>query len=286
MRPLLLCLLAFSAPLAADECADLFQQGHLARAEACLREQARLHGDQAGVWFQLGLARAARGNYRGAADAQRLAVSHAPGFGQAYCALALALRESGQFTEGLGAAEAAVGLLPDYAGAWNLRGNLLMDNGRRDDAEASYRQALSLRPDYPGAWFNLGQLMERGRRWSEAADAYGAAVRLRPAFGEALLARAELALKRNGLDAAEEDFMALTALADWKPEGYWGLERVAADRGWKRRARAWRLRYKGAVAGRDRSLDESRHLGLEEPQPFEPGLPMPEGVAGLPMGGT
>ncbi|HXC62955.1 MAG TPA: tetratricopeptide repeat protein [bacterium] len=286
MPILLLCLAALGAPLAADDCADLFQQGHLARAEACLREQARQHGDQAGVWFQLGLARAARGNYRGAADAQRLAVSHAPDFGQAYCALALALRESSQFTEGLGAAEAAVRLLPDYAGAWNLRGNLLLDNARRDDAEASYRQALVLRPDYPGAWFNLGQLMERGRRWDEARDAYDAALRLRPGFAEALVARAELALKRNGLDEAENDFMALTESADWKPEGYWGLERVAAKRGLARRARSWRLRYKGAVAGRDRRLDESRHLGLEEPQPFEPGLPMPPGVAGLALGPT
>ena len=286
MLPLFLCLAALSAPLAADDCADLFKQGHLAQAEDCLREQARQRPDQAGVWFQLGLARAARGHYRGAADAQRLAVAHDHGFGQAYCALALALRESGQVNEGLGAAEESVRLLPDYAGAWNLRGNLLLDNGRRDDAEASYRQALALRPDYPGAWFNLAQLMERGRRWDEARDAYDAAVRLRPGFAEALYARAELALKRKGLDAAENDFMALTSLAEWKPEGYWGLERVAAKRGLKRRARSWRLRYKGAVAGRDRRLDESRHLGLEEPQPFEPGLPMPAGVAGLPMGGT
>jgi tetratricopeptide (TPR) repeat protein len=264
-----------TAPLPADDCNDRFHAGDLAGAEDCLQEQARLRPDQARAWYRLGLARAARGRYREAADAQRLAVGHAPALGQAYCALALDLRESNQSVEGLIAAREAVRLLPAYAGAWNLLGNLELDNGHRDASYAAYRQALSLRADYPGAWFNLGQLHERGLRIEEARDAYGRALSLKPGFGEARLGRAELALAHGPLDQAEADFTLAAKSRDWEPEGWWGLERVAKARHDAATAADCRRRYKHAVHARDQRLDRLRRAGREDLQPYEPGLPLP-----------
>jgi tetratricopeptide (TPR) repeat protein len=277
LRPLLL-LAALSGPavaLPADDCNDLFHQGALARAEDCLQAQARLRPEQARAWYRLGLVRAARGRYREAADAQRLAVAHAPGLGQAYCALALDLRESNQGVEGLIVAREAVRLLPAYAGAWNLLGNLELDNGRRDEARAAYDRALSLRADYPGAWFNRGQLQERGLQIDAARRDYSQALALKPGFGEARLGRAELDLAHGALAEAEADFSLAAEAGEWQPEGWWGLERVATARGQKARAAECRQRYRQAVRERDRRLDRWRRAGHEELQPFEPGLPLP-----------
>ena len=278
MRLLLLLAalaLAAAAPLVADDCNDLFHQGALASAEACLQAQARQWPQQARAWYRLGLVRAARGRYREAADAQRLAVAHAPGLGQAYCALALDLRESNQSVEGLIVAREAVRLLPAYAGAWNLLGNLELDNGHREGARAAYDQALALRADYPGAWFNRGQLRERGLQIDAARRDYSQALALKPGFGEARLGRGELDLAHGALDEAEADFTLAAQRGEWQPEGWWGLERVAKARGQKARAAECRERYRAAVHERDRRLDRWRHDGHEETQPFEPGLPLP-----------
>jgi tetratricopeptide (TPR) repeat protein len=264
-----------STPLIADDCNELFQQGALTQAEACLQAQARQRPQQARAWYRLGLVRAARGHYREAVDAQRLAVGHAPGLGQAYCALALDLRESNQGVEGLIAAREAVRLLPDYAGAWNLLGNLELDNGHRPEALAAYDRALALRADYPGAWFNRGQLQERGRLLEEARRDYTQALALKPGFGEARLGRGELALAHGPLAEAEADFQMAASSGEWQPEGWWGLERVAKAQGRKARAAECRERYRAAVHERDRRLDRQRMEGHEEVQPYEPGLPLP-----------
>jgi tetratricopeptide (TPR) repeat protein len=264
-----------SLPLAADDCNDRFHGGDLAGAEDCLQQQARLRPDQARAWYRLGLARAARGHYREAADAQRLAVGHAPGLGQAYCALALDLRESNQSVEGLIAASEAVRLLPDYAGAWNLLGVLERDNAHPADALAAYQRALALRPDYVEAWWNLGDLHEHAGRVDEARGAYSRALAIKPDYTDARLYRAELALLHGPLAEAEADFNRLTQGGDFQPEGWWGLERVAKAQGLKARAQDFRQRYKTALRQRDQRLDRLRRSGHEDLQPYEPGLPLP-----------
>lgn len=270
-----LWLAALGGRLVADDCARLFHQGALASAEACLQEQARLQPQRARAWYRLGLVRAARGHYRAAADAQRLAVAHAHELGQAYCALALDLRESNQSVEGLSAAREAVRCLPAYAGAWNLLGNLALDNGLRDLALQAYGRALSLQPDYPGAWFNRAQLMERGRFYDQARQDYSRALAQQPDFAEARLGRAELALAHGSLDDAEDDFRRLTLGGDSQPEGWWGLDRVAKARGQSLDAKRCQERYRETTRDRDRRLDRWRRAGHEDLQPYEPGLPLP-----------
>jgi len=251
-----------------------FRQARLALAESCFERLARRSPDLADAWYQLGLVRAARGRYKDAADAQRLAVAQSPNFGQAYCALALDLRESGQTAEGLVAAREALRLLPNYAGAWNLLGNLQQDLGAKEEAAKSYHAALVLEPRYAGAWFNLAMLLQRENRFAEATTAFGHALDVRPTFAEARLARAELALDEGSLGPARKDFDEVTRIAGWEPEGWWGLHRVAKESQRNAKAADAMLRYRDAVHRRDKVLARAAKAGREQASAYEPGLPL------------
>lgn len=255
--------------------ARLFEQGRLAEAEAGYQRLAQLNPEQAQAWYALGLARAARGHYRDAVDAQRLAVNKSRDFAQAWCALALALRESAQTSEGLLAVRECLRLLPDYAGSWNLHGNLLQDAGRFEEAEQSYRQALELAPGYAGAWYNLAALLEKQGRHREAIDAYGRAYASKDGFAEALLARAELYVDAKDWERARADFEAATRLVGWAAEGYWGLARVAKAEHKKDEETLRLASYRRAVRSRDRAMTHDAEQGIEHPFPYEPGLPLP-----------
>jgi tetratricopeptide (TPR) repeat protein len=257
------------------EAARLFEAGRLREAEARLESLAQHAPQRAEGWFQLGLLRAARGRYRAAADAQRLALARQPGFGQAYCALALDLRESGQSAEGLQAAGRAVELLPDYAGAWNLRANLRRDLGDRDGALADYVRALQLQPRYTGAWINWAQLQADWGRKDEALRGFSSALQADPSCADAWLARGELNLERHALDAAAADFQAASRLAGYEAEGFWGLARVEKARKRREEEEKDLGRYRSAVRRRDKRLEAEKRQGLESPSTYEPGLPLP-----------
>ena len=254
-----------------------FRQNRLPQAESCYERLVRRSPRLADAWYQLGLVRAARGRYKAAADAQRLAVGQASDFGRAYCALALDLRESGQTAMGMGAVREALRLMPDYAGAWNLLGDLQQDRGRRAEAMDSYRKALRLAPVYPGAWFNLAQVLEAYGRHDEAFDAYGRAIQAKPGFGDALLARAQLSLDRDAPEAARRDFETCLKIPDWEPEAWWGLHRIDKAQGRGEEAAEDLRRYRAAQRRRDLSLAALAARGMEQPCPYEPGLPMAVG---------
>jgi len=215
--------------------------------------------------------RAARGHYRDAVNAQRLAVNKAKDYGQAWCALALALRESAQTAEGLIAVQEALRLLPRYAGTWNLLGNLQQDAGQRDAAIVSYRKALEMEPQYSGAWFNLAELLAKQGQSAEAREAYGHAIEARPDFAEALLARAQLALDAKDYAAARADFQAATQVADFEAEALWGLSRTTRAQGQAKDADRYERDYRRAVRRRDKVLEDEAARGIERPFPFQPG---------------
>jgi tetratricopeptide (TPR) repeat protein len=251
-----------------------FQSQRLAGAEKFYQRLAKEGPDVADAWYQLGLVRAARGHYKDAVDAQRLAVSHAHQFGQAYCALALDLRETGQGAEAMQAAQKAVALMPNYAGGWNLQANLKQDLADYSGAAQDYAQALRLAPAYAGAWFNQAQMQEKQRQIQAANDSYTQAIAAKPDFAEAWLARAELNLDRHALDAAEADFKAVLPLGGWDPEAWWGLSRVAkARKDPKERSRCL-ARYREAVHARDRHFLAEREAGIETVSAYEPGMPL------------
>jgi tetratricopeptide (TPR) repeat protein len=252
----------------------LFQSQRLAEAEIFYQRLAKEDPHVADAWYQLGLVRAARGHYKDAVDAQRLAVSHAHQFGQAYCALALDLRETGQGAEAMRVVQKAVALMPDYAGAWNLQANLKQDQADYSGAALDYAQALRLAPDYAGAWFNQAQMQEKQRQIQAANESYTRAIAAKPDFAEARLARAELNLDRHALDAAETDFKSVLPLDGWDPEAWWGLSRVAKARREPRERSRCLARYREAVHARDHRVLADRKAGLETVSAYEPGMPL------------
>jgi tetratricopeptide (TPR) repeat protein len=251
-----------------------FRQTRLARADSCYERLSRLSPASAMAWYRLGLVRAARGRYRAASDAQRLAVGLAPDFGPAYCALALDLRESGQRGMSAWAVRRALGLMPRYAGAWNLQGALEQDAHHYEAARRSFLKAVALEPGYAGAWFNLAQLWElRGRR-DLALRAYAKAIQARPSFAEARLARAALNLDGGSERAARADYEACLGLEDWAPEAWRGLRRIDAAQGRGAAAALDLRRAKAGERARDRAEDRRAERGMEEPSPYEPEPPL------------
>jgi len=246
-----------------------FRQTRLSRADACYEVLVHHFPQSALAWYRLGLVRAARGLYRGAADAQRIAVGHAPGFGPAYCALALDLRESKQAAMSAWAVREALRLMPRYAGAWNLLGALQQDGGRLQDARRSFEEALRLEPAYSGAWYNLAQLWDQWGRHDLAWKAYSNAITAKPDFAEAHLARAALALGQGSRSDARRDFEACAHLDDWAPEAWWGLHRIDRAEGRLNAAAADLRNYYSSTRRRDRVQDHLAEGGMEEPSAYE-----------------
>jgi tetratricopeptide (TPR) repeat protein len=269
--------LLWSAPLGQREDSGLldaianlyFREQRLGDADICYERLIRHHPQSALAWYRLGLVRAARGNYRSAADAERIAVGQARGFALAYGALALDLRESQQAAMSDWAAREALRLKPSYAGAWNLLGALEQDSGRWGDALRCFDEALALEPSYPGAWFNLAQGWDGQGRHDLAWKAYGKAIAADPNFAEAYFGRAAIALDRRALDQARRDYQAWVGRVAWAPEAWWGLHRVDQAQG-RRAAAAYDLqRYRASMRARDLAQDRLAASGREEPSPFE-----------------
>ncbi|MGH7441576.1 MAG: tetratricopeptide repeat protein [bacterium] len=254
-----------------------FLRGHLAAAQTCFERLARERPSSAQAWYWLGLARAARGNYRGGEDAQRLATGHDANFGPAYCALGLDLRQTGQRDMADWAVRRALSLMPRYAGAWNLLGALEQDAHRFDDARRCYEGALRLDPGYAEAWFNLGQLWELQGRDGLALDDYTRSLRAKPDNADVRLRRAELWQDKGLWEAARRDYDACLNLQGWAPEAWWGLRRVDLAEGRADAARRALKHYFEEARRRDqeqvRLADRNAARGMEDPSPYEPDAP-------------
>jgi len=113
----------------------LYMQGHLAQAEARLRESLRLDANQVASPYYL----------------------------------ALVARDQGRDAEAVARLEDLLRRYPDHASACEVLGGLLMNSGRYEEAERLLRKAVELNPKSVKANYQLGLLLARlGRR--EEAD--------------------------------------------------------------------------------------------------------------------
>jgi tetratricopeptide (TPR) repeat protein/serine/threonine protein kinase len=197
-----------------------FDMRDAGRARQSYEKAVALCPDLAVAQYKLGGILYHHREFRGAADAFRLAIKHRPDYAEAHEGLAMALGAQGKdFIEDAVAAYRKAGeLYKDKKEAARMYGNFgaflgknqrlpeaedafrkavelqpkseeahanlglaLGQQGKTKEAIASFREAIDIKPDYAPAWCNLGFALYRDKQPAEALKALKEALRLLPA---------------------------------------------------------------------------------------------------------
>jgi serine/threonine-protein kinase len=95
-----------------------------------------------------------------------------PGSAEAYCLLAVGLRERRDLPAAVAAAMRAIDINPDYAVAHGCLGLALRDKKDLPGAVAALKRAADLDSHSPGACYFLGEVFLLQENWAAAAEAY------------------------------------------------------------------------------------------------------------------
>ena len=174
------------APRAARVVAALPLQDLVARAALLPPSgQEALHGlwlgwngaapEAAGVWYNLGVARALQGASERAAEAYAAALALRPGFAEAAINLGLALENSGRAEEALATWRAALPTRENRRLLHLHLGRLLEERGELGAAREELHACLAIAPDQPDVIQHYVHLRQRTAHWP-VAQAEGLAI--------------------------------------------------------------------------------------------------------------
>lgn len=124
------------------------------------------------VWFahlNRGLARAERGDHRGAIADYDIALAASPRFAETWASRASSKAALGDLDGAIAEFHEAVRIDPARPVYWFNLGLTLGDKGRWDDALASLGEAIRLKPDFAEAYLNRGLALEQAGRAAEGA---------------------------------------------------------------------------------------------------------------------
>ena len=202
---------AYETRLRAGE--RLLQQGRYGAAVTEFEAALLLAPQSATAYYNLGNALRLWGDFKGAENALKRAVSIQPGFPPAHFALGLIYGDRvGQEHEGLAAFRKAVELDPAYAEAYFNIGIVHWKAGDIESARAAFEKAAQLKPQSADYRFRLGQALDRLGRSALALQHLQAAVSSDPRHFQARYLLAQL-LRRQGDDAkSAEQFAAAERL--------------------------------------------------------------------------
>ncbi|MCE5267717.1 MAG: tetratricopeptide repeat protein [Planctomycetaceae bacterium] len=144
----------------------------LDRAMGEYRAAIRIKPGYAEAHFNLGVALADSGDYRGAIDEYRVAIRIEPDYAYALNNLGHALAVEGQLDEAMRCCQRAIEILPRFAEAHFSIGEIWLLRGHRDEAIQAYRQAVKHNPDYLEAQCRLGETLAASGRAAEALAQY------------------------------------------------------------------------------------------------------------------
>lgn len=137
------------------------------------------------MYYNLGLALKAQGNFDAAAESYRKALSIRPDYAEAHYNLGNVLQEQGRLDMAAACYRKATACKPDYAKAYCNLGNVLQEQGKPDEATASYRNAISYQPDYAEAYYNLGIMLKEQGKVDAAVASYRKAIMHEPDWADA-----------------------------------------------------------------------------------------------------
>ena len=170
-----------------EEAINFLQNGHRGMAEERLKGLLLSNPKQADVLNLLGVIRAQCGDYPGAVDFIRRAISINPKNPASYYNRGLALLELDNSAKALEDFKKAIALNPIYAQAHNGQGNAYSDLHQNSAAIQSFKEAVRINPGYADAWNNLGNALSASKNTAEAIECYERAIAYQPHFVDALV---------------------------------------------------------------------------------------------------
>jgi predicted O-linked N-acetylglucosamine transferase (SPINDLY family) len=162
-----------------------YQSGHLAEAEALVRDVLARDPDRPAAHHFLGVVALTDGRIDLAIASIGRAIELRPAEAQCHSNLGNALLAAGRLAEAEASYREALRLAPDAPQMHYNLGALLAQVGRLSDAEASFRAALAMQPEFPDAQFNLANTLRAAGHREDAAAAYRAALALQPQSADA-----------------------------------------------------------------------------------------------------
>jgi tetratricopeptide (TPR) repeat protein len=163
----------------------LADQGQPAEAIAYYTAAVALRPENAGIYYNRGLAQSRAGNPDAAIADFRQAINLASDYAEAHHGLAQVLYAQGQIDEAIPEYREARRLKPGYAATHNNLGICLAQKGQLDEAISAFRDAIRLKRDYAEAHNNLGAALRGQRRLDDAIAAFHDAIGLKKDYADA-----------------------------------------------------------------------------------------------------
>jgi tetratricopeptide (TPR) repeat protein len=157
---------------------------------------------EAATFFQQGVMRYNRSDFKTAELAFRKALQEDPFIPMARYLLGNALFQQGQIDSAAEQYRMAIGLDPNMTEAHYNLGLMLYQQGNIEEAISAYQQAIALDPNLAAARYNLGLALEAQGETEAALSEYTQAVRLNPNSAVAKYNLALLLAKENQTDSA------------------------------------------------------------------------------------
>jgi Flp pilus assembly protein TadD len=254
--PFFLVFLGTSVCLAQDDVTNLLRdssaaakQSNYSAAVSDIQAALVLQPKNSEVWYQLGLLQGQLGDFPGAEESFRQALTFRPEFPEAHYSLGVTLIANPQakldWPDAIAQFREALNARPDYAEAHNLLGAGLTAAGDIDRAIPELQRALYLRPSFPEAHFNLAIALEKKGEFEKAATEYQSAISDKGSYPEASAALGKLLLQLGNLIQAEQVLITAVSLNPDLADAHYLLARVFQASG------------KGPQAGVEFSISQS-----------------------------
>ena len=146
---------------------------------------AALSPNDAGAYFNLGVAYKSAGKLEQSVESYRSALAINPNYVEALSNLGNVLQDMSQLDEAIQCYRKALVIRPNAVDTQNNLGTALKDLGRLEDAIICYNLAIQLKPDYADPYYNLGNAYRDSRQLEQAAQAYRQVVKLNSNFAGA-----------------------------------------------------------------------------------------------------
>ena len=246
------------SPQVINELHSHYVAGRYAQAEQSAEGLIRRYPQFPFAWMVHGCLRAARGDFKLAAESLYQAARLAPEDAPTHSNLGNVLRSLGRPAEAAAAFREALRLAPNHAETIGNLGNAMNDLGQWEEAEACYRESIRLNPDHADAHCNLGGLLHRLQRLEDAERACRESLRLSPQHAEAFNHLGNILFDRGLTPSAEEAYRTAIVIRPHFAEPFFNLG-VALDQ--RENAGGAKTAYWRAIHSNPSYADAYNNLG-------------------------
>ncbi|MFA5644942.1 MAG: tetratricopeptide repeat protein [Candidatus Ratteibacteria bacterium] len=176
------------------------------------RDPVRLWSDviaqspaKARPWLNRGVARAERGDAKGAMEDYQKAISRDPSYLEAYISRGSLWGALGKYREAVADFEKVLEVRPNASIALNNRGVAYASMGKREEARDDFSRAILYYSGYAEAYKNRAILSMGEKDYSSAVKDFSSALALMPRSTNLLLGRALALLGKGDIQAAKRD---------------------------------------------------------------------------------